>query len=109
MKLNWVYLKTKAGKITFCACIADKIKREFEDMNIAYHYEKDSPDLKFQNSIDEFLSDQKRSSEAKMKGEYHESKIEFTDSLSFRALQRRINKEQEDKDQQLELDKSIKW
>jgi len=105
MKLNWKYLKTKAGKITYCACQGDKLIHEFTDMNLAYHFEKDSLEREFKNSIDDFLSDQKRMVEAKMRGGNPVSEIELTDSSSFRAEQRKILKAEERKILKAEEDK----
>ena len=93
MKLNWKYLRTAAGKMSYAVCVGDRRKIEFSDVNLAYHYEKDHPEKEFEVSIDELMLDQKATAESKRNRTTYGSKIDFTDAAGFRALQRKLDKE----------------
>lgn len=95
---NWKFIKTSSGNISYALCVGDKMIREYDGKNfdLAYHREKDSSD-KFENSVDDFLDDKNAEREARERGEYYKNKVETVDSTSFRALQRKIQKKEEEK------------
>lgn len=65
---NWKYLRN-GKKIIFALCRGDRLIREYSDINMAWHREKDTDD-KFKNSIDDFMKKQKQIIEEKQtKGE----------------------------------------
>ena len=98
MLLNWKIIKTKSGNISFALCSGDKLIREYSglDLGLATHREKDSDD-EFENSIDDYLDDKNAEREARERGEYYKNKVETVDSTAFRALQRKIQKKEEEK------------
>lgn len=95
--LNWKYIKTPAGRVSFAACQGEKLVKEFNDVGYACHYEKDFGH-QFKESIDIFMEDQKRVAQAKMDGKYINPKIGFVRSHEFRALQKRLEKKEKKND-----------
>ena len=88
--LNWKYVATMT-KLTFAACVGEKLFRQFKDIAMACMFEK-SGKYKFENSIDDFLKEQKQIFEARADGRRFHPKITRVSSSSFRAEQRRIKK-----------------
>ena len=91
MIYNWKILETKAGKISYALCIGDKLDREFTDVSLCCAFEMNSGH-EFSNSINDFLADSKLYFEAIQRGEYYQRKFERTESSSFRALQKKLEK-----------------
>lgn len=89
---NWKIISTKTGKLSYAACIGDKMLREFDDIAYALIFEGRN---EFKNSLNDFLAESKRSIEAQMQGKHFERKIERIDSTAFRALQRKLEKAEE--------------
>jgi hypothetical protein len=91
MKLNWKFIETKGGAISYALCNGDEMLREYKDYNLAYHREKDSQD-EFENSIEEFWDDCLRMSGERQSGKTPARKVETIPSDLFRSAQRKIKK-----------------
>lgn len=99
MKYNWKFIRTKGGKVSICLCIGDKLSRDFKsDFTKALMVER-SGNYEFEprtQTVEKYLKEQKKVHEAYwQKNEKILPNIEFTDSLSFWAEQRKIKKEEE--------------
>ena len=94
--LNWKYLRTSAGKVTYALCVGDRMTRELDDAGMVCACERSMPE-EFENSVDDFLHDCKLAFEAKKRGEYYDRKVPYTASGPFGALQRKLAKDAEKK------------
>lgn len=97
---NWKYIRTEKGKVTYALCVGDEMMREFTDFSLAYHREKDSKD-EFQNSLEDYLDSWNKIRDLKPETRelmhLPQVKESIVDSVSFRALQRKIKKKKEEK------------
>jgi hypothetical protein len=99
--MNWIIITTDKGQLTYCACRGNRLVREFKDIAFAIKYEEAN---EFKNSLNDFLAESKLRFEAQQRCEHFEGKIEKVNSTEFRALQRRLEKADEQrklKDKQL--------
>ena len=87
MAYNWKYIRKKNGTIIFALCNGDVCVNQYTDVNIAYHKEKYS-DSKFENSIDDFLEENKRV----FSGEKLDNSLIKMSIEDFRAKQKRYDK-----------------